>query len=163
MITQQHENEIQQRAQAPSPVKEQRWRVAVFSILGVALPLVAGSMVSWPWGVGDIFDAEWVLTTVVLATIVSAFVGAFLLCFAFRVPWVAVFAAAAWIVGEFLAAVVRPLVEGGWPALQAQVHFWDVQGVIIPMALFPLLICAGLGAIGALALDELVRRRASRQ
>jgi hypothetical protein len=160
MITQQHENEIQQKAQAPSPVKQHRWRVALFSILGVALPLVAGSMVSWPWGVGDIFDAEWVLNTVVLATIVSAFVGAFLLCFAFRVPWVAVFAAAAWIVGEFLAAVVRPLVEGGWPALQAQVHFWDVQGVIIPMALFPLLICAGIGAIGALALGK---RRASRQ
>jgi len=41
MITQQHENEIQQKAQAPSPVKELRWLVVLMSILGVALPLVS--------------------------------------------------------------------------------------------------------------------------
>ncbi len=154
MITQQHEIEIQQRAQAPSPGQDYRWGVALFSIPGVALPLVAGTMVSWPWGVPDIFDAEWVFVTVGLAMILSVFFGACLLCFAFRAWWAAVFAGVAWIVGEFLAAVVRPLVEGGWPALQAQGYFWGGQGGLILLALVPLLLSMALGAAGGLSLVE---------
>jgi predicted anti-sigma-YlaC factor YlaD len=157
MITQQHENEIQQKAQAPSPVKEQRWRVALFSILGVALPLVAGSMVKWPWGG---VPEESAFFTVILAIFVSVAVGAFLLCFAFRAWWVSVFAGVAWIVGEFLASVVRPLVEGGWPALQGQWNFWGEQEIYISLALAPLLLGMALGAAGGFALGK---RRASRQ
>ncbi len=157
MITQQHENELQQRAQAPSPVKEHRWRVALFSILGVALPLVAGSMVKWPWGG---VPEETAFFTVILAIIVSVAVGAFLLCFAFRAWWAAVFAGVAWFVGEFLACVVSPLVEGGWPALQGQWNFWEFQSMVISLALMPLLIGMALGAAGGLAL---AKRRASRQ
>jgi hypothetical protein len=146
MITQEHENEIQQRAQAPYPVKQHRWRVALFSNLGVALPLVAGSMFWWPWGVPDFMDSQGVFITVVLAGVVSVTVGAFLLCFAFRAMWVAVFAGVAWIVGEFLCLLVRTLVVSGWPALQTWDPFWSVQVGIVGLALVPLLFCMAFGA-----------------
>src|SRR5215469_2746837 len=107
MITQQPAKKIQQQAQVPTAVKEPLWRVIVFSILGTVLPLVAGSMVWWPWGVPDFFDSQWVFNLVIVAALVSVAVGAFLLCYAFRVWWVAVFAAVAWIIGEFLGVVVR--------------------------------------------------------
>jgi hypothetical protein len=45
MITQHPAKKIQQQAQAPSAAKDPLWRVILFSILGIALPLVAGSMV----------------------------------------------------------------------------------------------------------------------
>jgi hypothetical protein len=150
MSTQQHANEIPQRAQAPSPVKEHRRSDVLFSILGVALPLVAGSMVWWPWRVPYFFDAQWVLYTVLLAALMSVAVGVFLLRIAFRAWWVAMCVAAAWIVGEFLGAVVHPLVEGGWPTLQAQDYFWGSQAGCL-LALLPLLLCAGLAALVALA------------
>ena len=121
MITQQPAQKIQQQAQAPTAVKEPLWRVIVFSILGIALPLVAGSMVWWPWGVPDFFDSQWVLNLVILAALVSVAVGAFLLCYAFLAWWVAVFATVARIVGEFLSLVVRTMVEGSSIQLQA----WD--------------------------------------
>jgi predicted anti-sigma-YlaC factor YlaD len=180
MITQKHE-EMQQGEHISSPVEEKhtttsreerslqalpslrRWVAVLLSILGIAMPLVAGSMVSWPWGVGDVFDSEWVFNTVVLSMAVFVAIGAFLLSWVYRAWWVALLAPLAWVVGEFLGAVVRPLVEGGWPALQAQQHFWDAQGVVIPMALVPLLLCAGFGATGVIALDAMVRRRASRR
>jgi hypothetical protein len=146
MITQQHENEIPQRAQAPSPVKQHRGRVALFSILGVALPLIAGSMFWWPWGVPDFMDSQGVFITVVLAGVVSVTVGAFLLCFAFSAMWVAVFAGVAWIVGEFLGLLVRTLVEGGSSQLLTWEPFWSVQGSLILVALVPLLFCMAFGA-----------------
>src|SRR6516164_5370628 len=90
----------QQQAQASTAVKESLWRVIVFSILGIALPLVTGSMVWWPWGVSDFLDSQWVLNTVILAAFVAVAVGAFLLCLAFRVWWVTAFVAVAWIVAE---------------------------------------------------------------
>ena len=46
MITQQHENEIQQKAQERSPVKNIHGEWAF--ILGVLLPLVAGLIIRWP-------------------------------------------------------------------------------------------------------------------
>ena len=121
MMTQQHQNKLQLQAQAPTAVKEPLWRVIVFSILGIALPLVAGSMVWWSWRGPDFVDSQWVLNLVILAALVSVAVGAFLLCFALRVWWVAVFATVARIVGEFLSLVVRTLVEGSSSQLQA----WD--------------------------------------
>jgi hypothetical protein len=159
MITQQHANKIQQQAQAPTPVKEPLWRVILFSIPGIALPLVAGSMVGWPWGVPDFLDSQWVLNMVIVAALVSVAVGAFLLCFAFRVWWVALFAAVAWIVGEFLSLLVRTLVEGSLSQLQAWDPFWSVQIGLICMALMPLFLGMAIGASGGLAL---AKRRASR-
>jgi hypothetical protein len=97
MFMSEHDEEIQPRAQPASPVEEkqaaastekksqpipaspQRWIQVLLLILGVALPVVAGSMVWWPWGVPDIFDSEWVLWTVVLGTCLLVFVGAALL------------------------------------------------------------------------------------
>lgn len=138
MSTQKYEIEKPSKSIPASP---RPWIQVLLPILGVALPLVAGSMISWPWGVGDIFDAEWVLWTVVVATCLLAFVGATLL----RSPWALLIVPVAWIGGEFLGAVVRPLVEGGWPALQAEIHFWDVQGTIIPLGVFPVILCALFG------------------
>lgn len=159
MITQQHGNEIQQKAQAPSPVKQHRWRVALLSILGVVVPLVGGSIIGWPLGLGS-----WSLTNVILvivgSAVVSVAVGAFLLCFAFRTWWVAVFAGVAWYIGRILASVVRPLVEGGWPALQAyQGGFWPSEGVnVLSFLLVPLLFGMALGAGSALILISLKKR-----
>jgi hypothetical protein len=126
-------------------------------ILGVALPLVAGSMIWWPWGVPDIFDAAWVFITVVLGMALSVIVGAYLL----RSAWALVLAPGAWITGELLAAVVRPLVEGGWPALQAasEQHLWDAEFTLLSIAVTPLILCTLLGTAGGIAFDEWVKKR----
>ncbi len=163
MITQQHEHEIQQKAQAPSPVKQPLWKVILFTFSGIALPLVTGSMVWWPWVTPNITDVPGFFFMAALGAFFTVAVGAYLLCFAFRVWWVAVFAGIAWIVGELLGAVVRTLVEGGWPAeLQATVGggFWPEQLSFLTMASVPLLI--GM-AIGAGAGIGSVRKRAWRQ
>ncbi len=150
----------QQQAQAPTAVKEPLWRVIVLSILGIALPLMAGSMVCWPWwGVPDFVDSQCVLNLVILAALVSAAIGAFLLCFVFRVWWVALFAGFGWIFGEFLSVLVRTLVEGGSSQLQTWDPFWSVQMGLIFMALMPLFLGMVIGASGGLALGK---RRASR-
>jgi hypothetical protein len=154
VITQQPAKKIQQQAQAPTAVKEPLWRVIVFSILGTVLPLVAGSMVWWPWGVPDFFDSQWVFNLVIVAALVSVAVGAFLLCYAFRVWWVAVFAAVGWIIGEFLGMVVRTLVEGSSFQLQAWDPFWSVQIGLIFMALMPLFLGMVIGASGGLELGK---------
>ena len=142
MITQQHENEIQQKAQEPSPVKQHRWRVALFSILGVLLPLVAGLIIRWPLWIDSLVEG---LLVISFSAFVSVAVGALLLNFAFRVWWVAVFAGGAWIVGELMGAAIRPLVEGGWPALQAYSFYWSDQKAFIIIAFVPLLLGMAVG------------------
>jgi len=154
MITQQPAKKIQQQAQTPTAVKDPLWRVIVFCILGIALPLIAGSMVWWPWGVPDFVDSPWVLNLVIVAALVSVAVGAFLLCFAFRVWWAAVFAGVGWIVGEFLSVLVRTLVEGSSSQLLAWDPFWSVQIGLIFMALMPLFLGMAIGDSGGLALGK---------
>ena len=146
MITQQHEHEIQQNDQAPVPVKEPLWRVALFTILGTALPLVFGWWMAWPPSsiVLDIFGQDLILLGVVMLVVPVA-AGAFLLCFTFRVWWAAVFAGAAWFIGQILAAVVLPVVAAGW-----QEHFWTDELGIIILGSVPLLIGMTIGAVAAL-------------
>ncbi len=150
---------LQERSE-PTPASPRRWRDLLMSILGVALPLVAGSMIWWPWGVPDIFDAAWVFTTVVLGMALSVIVGAFLL----RSAWALLIAPVAWIGGEMLAAVLRPLVEGGWPALQAasEDHLWDAELTLLSLAVTPLILCTLLGTAGGIAFDEWLKKRAPR-
>jgi predicted anti-sigma-YlaC factor YlaD len=181
MISQKHEDNMQQGGLRAPPVEEKqattvsegrsrhtpasppRWIVVLLSIIGIALPLVAGSMASWPWGLGGIPLNEWILA-IVVPVVVPVTIGACLLCFAFRTWWVAVFAGVAWIVGEFLAAVVRPLAVGGWPELQAtQGYFWWLQGIYIGPMLVPLLLSMALVVFGVFALDALGKRSVSRQ
>jgi hypothetical protein len=173
MLPQIHDDKIQDEKQLPFPVEQKqmathldkrseptltsprRWSYVLLSILGVALPMLAGSMVWWPWGVPDIFDAEWVFWTVVLGTVLMAFAGAALL----RSPWALLIVPVAWIGGEFLGAVVRPLVDGGWPALQAEIHFWDAQGTIIQIGVLPVILCTLLGTGLGMWLKERQKRR----
>lgn len=150
MIPQKHADEMQQRTQTPSPVDDKqkkttpiapqsrpapplhrRWRQVLLPILSVALPMIAGSMISWPWGVGDILDSFWVFWTVFLGTCLMVFVGATWL----RSPWALLIVPVAWVVGEILGAALFPFIQGGWPALHAEIHFWDAQGTIIPFGL----------------------------
>jgi hypothetical protein len=144
-------------ASEPTPASPRRWRDRLISILGVALPLVAGSMIWWPWGVPDIFDAAWVFTTVVLGMVLSVIVGAFLL----RSAWAILIAPVAWIAGEILAAVLRPLVQGGWPALQAasENHLWDAELMLLSLAITPLILCTLLGTAGGIAFDDWSKKR----
>ncbi len=149
----------QKQTQAPTAVKESLWRVIVFSILGIMLPMAAGSMIWWPWGVPNFFDSPWVLNLVILAAFMSVAVGAFLLCFAFRVWWVSVFVGFAWIVGEILGLLARALMEGSSSHLPTRDPLWSVQIGLICMALMPLFIGTAIGASGGHALGK---RRASR-
>ncbi len=144
----------------PTPASPRRWKDRLLSILGVALPLVAGSMLWWPWAVPDSFDAAWVFTTVALGMVLSVTVGAFLL----RSAWALVIAPLAWVAGEMLAAVVRPLVEGGWSALQAasENHLWDAEFTLLTLLMTPLILCALLGTAGGIAFDAWVKKRAPR-
>lgn len=178
MIPQVHNDKILDAARAPIPIENKqtktpleerlerihasppRWRDRLLSILGITLPLVAGSMIWWPWGVPDIFDAAWVFTTVALGMVLSVIVGAFLL----RSAWALVIAPVAWIGGAILAAIVRPLLEGGWPALQAasENHLWDAELTLLSLALTPLILCTLLGTAGGIAFDKWLKKRASR-
>jgi len=173
MIPQVHDDQIQGEEQVPSPVENKqtaahldepsrstsvtprRWIDVLMTILGVALPMLAGSMISWPWGVPDIFDAEWVFNTVVLGTVLSVVVGAFLL----RSWWGLLIVPVAWAVGEILGAVLRPLVEGGWPALQAEIHLWDAQGTILSLACLPVIGCAFVGTGLGVFFNQWLKKR----
>ena len=163
MITQQPEQEIQQKAQAPSPVKQHRWLVVLFSILGVALPLVAGSMVNWPWGVEEL-DNGTVLNMVVLAMGVSVAVGVVLLYYAFRARWTCLLAPLAWLVGEFVYGVIDhyALHWTQWGPGVGE-YFWGFQVQLIALMLIPFLICMGIGIAITIRIDALVRGRASRR
>src|SRR5215469_12618513 len=122
--------------QAPSPARDKmprqgrsglpaalprQWIEVPLFLLGVTLPMVAGALVNWPWGRGELFDAAWVFGTVVLGMVLAAVIGACLV----RSRWALVLAPVAWVVGELLGAVLIPLIQGGWPALQAEHEFWE--------------------------------------
>ena len=152
MITHQHNNEIQQKTQAPSPAKLHRWVVVLLSILGVALPMVGGWWVEWPLIEVNFPTNDWILPILVLVVLPVA-VGAFLLCFAFRKWWVAVFAGVAWYISFILITAVHQYVLAGSTQLAG------VDGEIM-ITLMPILLSMILGAACAY---QLVKWRASRQ
>ncbi len=155
MITQPHENEIQQKAQAASPAKLHRWVVVLLSILGVALPMVGGWWVEWP--LVDIFPSDnpymGIFVGGVVFVVVPVTIGAFLLCFAFRKWWVAVFAGVAWYVSNILITAVHQIVLSGHTELAG-------VDTIIGITLIPILFSMILGAACA---HQFVKWRASRQ
>lgn len=181
MITQKHEDEMQQRDQRSSPVEEKQtttssegrakpappllppWIAALFCIFGIVLPLVAGSMVNWPWGAEQL-DNGTVLYIVLMTMAVSVTVGVVLLYFGSRARWTCLLAPLAWLVGEF---------EYGWTdhyALHwtkwgpgAGPYFWPFQIQLIVLMLMPFVICMGIGVVLTMAIDALVRWRASRR
>ena len=181
MIIQKHEDEMQQGDQRSSSVEEKqtttssegrskqappslpRWIAVFFAIFGIVLPLVAGSMVNWPWGIEEL-DNGTVFNMVVLAMGVSVAVGVVLLYYAFRARWTCLLAPFAWLVGEFVYGVINHY-ELHWTQWGPGVgeHFWDFQSGIIPLMLIPLLICMGIGVAITIPIDALVRGRASRR
>ena len=133
-----------------------RWILVLLCILGIMIPVIAGSMVLWwPWG----FDTESVLNMVILLAAVSVTIGGALLYLVFRTWWACLVAPFAWLIGEFLGAVVHPIIEGGWLSMQAQGNFWGEQGTITLFALVPLMICAFLGAGIGIRISEWLERR----
>jgi hypothetical protein len=155
MSTQQHDNEIQQKAQASAPVKEHRWIVVLCSILGVALPMVGGWWAQWPLIELNFPANDWTLPILVLVVLPVA-IGAFLLSFAFRTWWVAVFAGVAWYISYILITAVHQYVLSGWAVL----HGLNGVDGVIAITLIPILISMILGAACAY---PLVKWRASRK
>jgi hypothetical protein len=122
-IEEKHTMTASEERSQQTPTLLQRWISVLLCILGVAMPLVAGSMVCWP--LGWPFGVELSLNLILLMMAVLATVGAFLLGFAFRAWWAALLVPVAWIVGDFLGSVVRRFVDGWWPFTNE--HFWDAQ------------------------------------
>jgi hypothetical protein len=131
MIPQMHDDKIQGEEQLPSPLEEkqkqtpislQRWIAVLLCILGIAMPLVAGSIAGLLSGVtlGEIYLYATLLVIPILAA-----VGAFLLGFVFRAWWAAWLVPVAWIVGDFLGIVVHRLLYGELPF--GIEHFWEAH------------------------------------
>lgn len=128
----------EQRAVTP-----QNRRQLLLSMLGGALPFLAGTMVWWIpalWGRADIFDAPTPLYIVIIATLVLAFAGAALL----RTSWALLIVPVAWAVGQALTLLVISMSrEGGvsWEII------WRSTSVLVSLAALPLVIAAGLGIL----------------
>lgn len=170
MIPHMHDDKIQGEEQLSSPLEEkqtgapleeqqrqtptslQRWILVLLCILGVAMPLVAGSMVCLPWGWP--FGPNLSLYATLLMMAVLAAVGAFLLGFAFRAWWAALLVPVAWIVGDFLGAVVRRLVDGEWPF--GNEHFWEAQSGILLLFGSLMIILGFIGRCGRYPFQEVV-------
>jgi hypothetical protein len=136
-----------QEPSQPLPAAFERPRRTFQVLLGVALPLVAGTLVwgiPWLWGTPDIFDAAGPFLTVFGATALLTFVGAALL----RSWWALVVVPAAWAIGEMLGTVVRyALLPGDWAQsdLLWWQHFWKVTATLVPGGTLAVFIVAGLG------------------
>ena len=123
-----------------------RWIRVLLPILAVALPLVGGLI----WGgIGDIFNSMWLVLTVILGCGLLALVGAALL----RSWWALVVEPVAWAVGWILGALLIPLIQGGWPALQDSFTFiWreNIFVMMLEIASLPLLLGTFLGTVGGI-------------
>lgn len=167
MIPQMQDDKRQSEELAPLPVQEKqpeapheeragstsapprRWIRVLLPILAVALPLVGGFI----WGgIGDIFDSMWLFLTVVLGCGLLALVGAALL----RSWWALIIEPVAWAVGWILGALLIPLIQGGWPALQDRFTLiWENTQILVIMlqvASLPLLSGTFLGTVGGITL-----------
>ncbi len=164
MKTPMHDDKSQGEEQVSSPVQEKliatpreeqvgspstpprRWIRVLLPILAVALPLVGGLI----WGgIGDIFDSMWLVLTVILGCGLLALVGAALL----RSWWALVVEPVAWAVGWILGALLIPLIQGGWPALQDSFTFiWreNIFVMMLEIASLPLLLGTFLGTVGGI-------------
>jgi hypothetical protein len=179
MISQRHDDTIQSEERIPSPVENKqmatplekqseltaasprRWIPVLLSILVVALSLVAGSMVAWPWeGSYGFLSSYESFFLVVGAMCLTAFVGTFLVrVFLFR-SWRALWVVpVAWIVGDILTVVLFPLIVGGWPALQNELPEWSTGGMVILYALVPLLLCSFVGAVCGIGFSAWWKKR----
>jgi MFS family permease len=132
-----------------TPASPRRWIRVLLPILAVALPLGGGLI----WGgIMDIFDEMWLFLTIVLGCGLLAFVGAALL----RSWWALVVEPVAWAVGWILGALLIPLIQGGWPALQDTITLiWENKQILVIMlqiASLPLLIGTFLGTVGGITL-----------
>ncbi len=126
--------------QSALPIETQQSRILRW-IVGVVLPMVAGTTLWWIpslFGYADIMDSPTVGYTVIGVTVVLAFAGAAVL----RSWWALLIVPAAWLVGEILAALVMGLATSSmnWGILL-------LPGGLILFVGLPVLISAGLGAL----------------
>ena len=189
MITQNHDDDMQQGEQSVSSVVEKqtptssegqskqappslpRWRAVLFSIFGIVIPLVGGSTVIWlPPILLQIWPQlvpgeERVLPFLAILGMVmgvSVVVGVILLYFAFRARWTCLLAPVAWLAGEFLSDAISRFAQW-WPWPPSGGPFWESQSVIIGVMFIPLLIFMGIGIAITIPIDALVRRRTARR
>jgi hypothetical protein len=124
------------------------WIRVLLPILVVALPMGGGLI----WGgIGDIFDDLWLNLTIILGCGLLAFVGAALL----RSWWALLVEPVAWAVGWILGALLIPLIQGGWPALQDTITLiWgnNIFVMMLQIASLPLLLGTFLGTVGSITL-----------
>lgn len=107
-------------------------------LVGLALPLLAGTMVWWPWGVPDIFDSGTALLVVAISSLALSLLGAFV----FRSMWAVLVVPCAWVVGQIVGLVVATLVQGA-----TFEYFWSTTAVLTGLAMWPLAVCGGVGAM----------------
>jgi hypothetical protein len=166
MIPQMQDDKRQSEEKAPLPVQEKqpevpreeragstpasprRWIRVLLPILAVALPMGGGLI----WGgIGDIFDELWLNLTIILGCGLLALVGAALL----RSWWALVVEPVAWAVGWILGALLIPLIQGGWSALQDTITLiWgnnnNIFLMMLQIASLPLLLGTYLGTVGGI-------------
>lgn len=129
------------RRQPASPVGGRGSRVFQW-ILGIAAPILAGTMIWWVpafWGQADLFDNATPLYVVTIATFLFAIVGAALL----RSWWSLLIVPVAWILGEAMAALFVTLTTSSFD----WTIYWQSRVTLIILAAAPLVVGAGLGAL----------------
>lgn len=122
----------------PSPAAPRRDKGVLTLVLGVVLPLLAGTMVWWPWGVPDIFDSGTALLIVTISSLALSLLGGF----AFRSMWAVLVVPCAWLLGQMVGLVVATLVQGA-----TFEYFWNTTAVLAGLAAWPLAVCGGVGAM----------------
>lgn len=127
--------------QPSAPLSETQQSRILRRIVGVVLPLVAGTALWWIpslFGYADIMDNPTVGYTVIGVTIALAFAGAAVL----RSWWALLIVPAAWLVGEILAALVT-----GLATASVNWVFLPLSGGLILYVGLPVVISAGLGVL----------------
>jgi hypothetical protein len=132
----------------PFPGVSQRQRRNRRSLLGVALPAVAGSML---WVVPMLWSPSGFFAFISFATVAAAIIALTFMGGALLHSWWALLAVpAAWVLGETLTsvAVSTALYGLGWLTDTFNgALFWPLTGLVIALEAAPVLACASLGVL----------------
>ena len=145
----------------PQPVLSRRWVRVLMSIVGAVLPFVGGFLFGWlgyyaiPANEDSTAWSQNFLLSVSIL-LLFAFVGALLLRSWWALLIVPVVASVGLIMGDL---VVPPLMQGGWPAVQAM-FVWFFSGIQNDVMLYAIWFLSLLGttAIGSVIDKQLQMR-----